>query len=290
MFTVGNDVVYCCLVTVLKGIFLMHKEYLDYYAKFNEDERLISQNITRLEFDTTVRQLEPHIRSAKTLTELGAATGRYSIYYAKAGLDVTAVELVPELTTKLDTNAKSHKVKIHIHEANAKDVPFIESDSQDVVLVLGPLYHIQNEADRKAVIHEAHRILKPNGVVAIAYISRFFIAGLLAKISGKLVSNEVLSELNEAGVVTSMDVDAFFRTGYFAKPSEIEALAEGAGLNVERHVATDGHGRYMSTEMNALSESQYQAWLQYHLSVCDEPSLLGSSNHGLVIARKNNVI
>lgn len=271
-----------------KGIFTVHKEYLDYYAKFNEDERLTSQNITRLEFDTTINQLALFIKSAKTLTELGAATGRYSIYYAKAGLEVTAVELAPELITKLNTNAKAHNVNIATHKANAKDVPFIESDSQDVALVLGPLYHIQREADRKAVIQEAYRILKPNGVVAIAYISRFFIAGLLAKMSGELVSTEILSELSEAGVVTSMEVDAFFRTGYFAKPSEIEELAEGAGLSIERHVATDGHGRYMSAEINSLTENQYKAWLQYHLEVCDEPSLLGLSNHGLVIARKKN--
>ncbi|GBL00735.1 hypothetical protein VH1709_contig00050-0052 [Vibrio harveyi] len=129
---------------------------------------------------------------------------------------------------------------------------------------------------------EAHRVLKLNGIVAIAYISRFFVAGLLAKMSSDLVSPTVLSDLNESGLVTSPDVDPFIRTGYFAKPSEIEPLVFHTGFSVENHVATDGYVRFLGQEVNQLSEQQYQAWLKYHLTTCAESSLLGSSNHGLV--------
>lgn len=264
----------------------VQEEYMEYYASFDEEQRLVCQNITRIEFDTTTNQLEPFTRSAKKLTELGAATGRYSIFYAHKGLDVTAVELVPELVTQLKQNAIDKNVQLTVHEANATDVSFVPYRSQDVVLILGPLYHIQKECEREAVLKEAHRILRPNGVVAVAYISRFFVAGLLAKISRALVVPHILSELSETGLVTSKDVDAFFRTGYFAKPCEIEVLTESVGFSVEKHIATDGFGRYISSEINSLSEEQYQAWLQHHLFVCSEPSLLGSSNHGLVIARK----
>ncbi|WP_274680669.1 class I SAM-dependent methyltransferase [Vibrio aestuarianus] len=265
---------------------VVQEEYMEYYAKFDEEKRLLSQNITRIEFDTTLSVLEPYIGPASNLTELGAATGRYSLHYAQQGINVTAVELVPELVEQLNNNAKRQSLSLSVHEANAKDVSFIENDSQDIVLILGPLYHIQSKSDREAVLKEANRVLKPNGIVAIAYISRFFVAGLLAKMSNDLVSPAVLSELNESGLVTSPDVDPFFRTGYFAKPSEIESLVVHTGFSVEKHVATDGYVRFIGQEVNQLSEQQYQAWLKYHLSTCAEPSLLGSSNHGLVIAKK----
>ncbi|MDO6545414.1 class I SAM-dependent methyltransferase [Photobacterium sanguinicancri] len=264
----------------------VQEEYRDYYAKFDEDKRLLSQNITRIEFDTTVSVLGPYIASVSHLTEFGAATGRYSLHYAQQGMNVTAVELVPELVEQLNGNAKSQHLDLAVYEANATNVSFIESGTQDVVLILGPLYHIQSQSDRVAVLKEANRILKPNGVVAIAYISRFFVAGLLAKMSCSLVSPEVLSELNESGLVRSSNVDPFFRTGYFAKPSEIEELAIQSGFSVESHIATDGYVRFIGQEVNQLDEQQYQAWLKYHLSTCSEPSLLGSSNHGLVIAKK----
>ena len=268
----------------------MQEEYMNYYANFDEEQRLVRQNITRIEFDTTVHQLQSYIQSAKTLTEFGAATGRYSLFYAQSGLDVTAVELVPELVAQLKEKASERKTELKVYEANATDVSFVPDSSQDIVLILGPLYHIQKESERRAVIREANRILKPGGVVAVAYISRFFVAGLLAKMSRSLISPQVLSELHETGLITSDDVDAFFRIAYFATPAEIELLTESEGFSVETHVATDGFGRYLSSEINSLSEEQYQAWLQHHLLVCAEPSLLGSSNHGLVIARKGGAV
>ncbi|MGF1911740.1 class I SAM-dependent methyltransferase [Vibrio kasasachensis] len=264
----------------------MQEEYMDYYSKFDEEKRLLSQNITRIEFDTTLSVLESYIAPASHLTEFGAATGRYSLHYARRGMHVTAVELVPELVEQLNNNAKSQHLELAVYEANAINVSFIESGTQDVVLILGPLYHIPLKSDREAVLKEANRILKPNGVVAIAYISRFFVAGLLAKMSNSLVFPEVLSELNESGLVSSPDVDPFFRTGYFAKPLEIENLAIQSGFSVESHIATDGYVRFIGQEVNRLNDQQYRAWFKYHLSTCSEPSLLGSSNHGLVIAKK----
>jgi len=263
-------------------------EYLEYYSTFNEDQRLTCQNITRIEFDTTVHELSRYIESAQTITELGAATGRYSLFYAQQGLDVTSVELVPELVNQLRRNVANIGVDISIYESNATDVSFIPDSSQDIVLILGPLYHIQNSEERESVIREANRILKPNGIVAIAYISRFFVAGLLAKISGSLVTIDVLNQLNETGLVNTPNVDAFFRTGYFATPSEMEALALEGGFKILKHVATDGVVRYIGNEINQLTEAQYQAWLQHHLKVCGESTLLGSSNHGLVVAQKHS--
>ncbi|MEZ8245167.1 class I SAM-dependent methyltransferase [Vibrio splendidus] len=264
----------------------MQEEYMDYYAKFDEEKRLLSQNITRIEFDTTINVLGSYLESAGRLTVLGAATGRYSLHYARQGMDVTAVELVPELVEQLKYNAETQNLDLVVHEANATNVSFIENGTQDVVLILGPLYHIQSKSGREAVLKEANRILKPNGVVAIAYISRFFVAGLLAKMSSSLVSPDILSELNESGLVSSPDVDPFFRTGYFAKPLEIESLVIESGFSIENHIATDGYVRFIGQEVNQLNEQQYQSWFKYHLSTCSEVSLLGSSNHGLVIAKK----
>ena len=266
----------------------MQEEYIEYYSTFDEEQRLLSQNITRIEFDTTVNQLIPYIESAESLTELGAATGRYSLFYAQKGINVTAVELVPELVTQLRKNSVKIEANIEVYEANATNVEFIKDSSQDIVLILGPLYHIQSVNDRESVLREANRILKANGVVAIAYISRFFVAGLLAKISSTFITPEIVSKLNETGLVTSPDVDAFFRTGYFAKPAEIEELATKTGFTVSKHIATDSFVRYIGSEINQLSENQYQTWLQHHLTTCAEPSLLGSSNHGLVIAQKSS--
>ena len=71
----------------------------------NEDARLLSTKHGSVEFLTTIKYIEEYLPSAGVgggsgsiqdtkILEIGAGTGRYSLYFAKQGYDVTAVEFV----------------------------------------------------------------------------------------------------------------------------------------------------------------------------------------------------
>jgi len=262
------------------------QELIDQYTGADEDSRLTRQYIAQMEFDTTMDALKAYLTPKVKVIELGAATGRYSLNFAKMGCDTTAIELAPEQVNILKSKAKEQGLALSIHEGNACSVPFIESHSHDLCVILGPLYHLQTQEQRDQAIAEAYRILKPNGVLAVAYISRYFVAGMFAQQFPQLVTPEVLSTLLESGLVPTTLADNFFNVGYFATPAEVETLVAEGGFYKLRHVATDGFNRYISSGVNTFTPEQYQTWLRYHLKTCDEPSLLGSSNHGLLLARK----
>ena len=262
------------------------QELIDQYTGANEDSRLTRQYIAQMEFDTTMDALKAYLVPNVKVIELGAATGRYSLHFAKMACDTTAIELVPDQVNILKRKAEEQGLTLSIHEGNACSVPFIESNSHDLCVILGPLYHLQSQEQRDQAIAEAYRILKPNGVLAVAYISRYFIAGMFAQQFPKLITPDILSTLLESGLVPSQFADSFFNVGYFATPVEVEELVSAHGFTQLRHVATDGFNRYISSGVNNFTPEQYQTWLSYHLKTCDEPSLLGSSNHGLLLARK----
>ena len=262
------------------------QELIDQYTGVDEDSRLTRQYIAQMEFDTTMDALKAYLVPNVKVIEFGAATGRYSLNFAKIGCATTAVELVPDQVSILKHKAKEQGLTLSIYEGNACSVPFIESDSHDLCVILGPLYHLQTQELRDQAIAEAYRILKPGGVLAVAYISRYFVAGMFAQQYPKLVTPEVLSTLFESGLVPSPLADSFFNVGYFAIPVEVEELVSAHGFTKLRHVATDGFNRYISSGVNNFTPEQYQTWLSYHLKTCDEPSLLGSSNHGLLLAIK----
>ncbi|WP_062267817.1 class I SAM-dependent methyltransferase [Endozoicomonas arenosclerae] len=262
-------------------------DLIEQYTNADEDLRLVRQNITRLEFDTTLHLMEKYIQPGSVLTEVGAATGRYSLHYAAQGNHVTAVELAPDQVEIISRKAREQQIDLRVCEGSAVDLSFIDSESQDIVLILGPLYHLQELSELQQAMEEAFRVLKPGGIVAVAYISRHFVAGLFAQHFPELITPEVLNELSAQGCVSHEKADRFFRVGYFCKPEEIEHLVTDNGFELLEHAATDGYGRYIRQSVNEFDEATYQNWLQYHFSTCREPSLLGSSNHGLVIARKN---
>lgn len=258
---------------------------IEQYTGADEDSRLTRQYIAQIEFDTTMAKLKPYLKPGCYVTELGAATGRYSLTFANMGLTTTAVELVPDQVRILKEKAAQQNLDLAIYQGDACDVPFIDAHSQDVCVVLGPLYHLQSQELREQAIAEARRILKPGGIVAVAYISRFFIAGMFTQKFPELVTPDVYSKLLNEGVVTSSAADRFFQVGYFATPKEMEELVEGQGFKLVSHIATDTFSRYIADGINPMTPEQYQAWFEYHLQTCDEPTLLGSSNHGLVIAQ-----
>jgi SAM-dependent methyltransferase len=43
----------------------------------------------------------------------------------------------------------------------------------DVVLLLGPLYHVHERSDRDRTLAEARRVVRPGGLIAVAAINRF---------------------------------------------------------------------------------------------------------------------
>ncbi|GAL34034.1 biotin synthesis protein bioC [Vibrio maritimus] len=255
------------------------------YTDADEHSRLTRQYIAQLEYDTTMHLLNGYLGKGKDVCELGAATGRYSLEFASQGCNVTAVELVPDQVRILKENALKQGLVLDVYEGNACHVPFIEDESQDLCVILGPLYHLKTVHERQQAIQEAKRILKPGGVLAIAYISKFFVAGLFAQRFSHLITPEVLDELNSKGTVSCDEADSFFQVGYFASPGEMETLVTQSGFSILLHAATDSFSRYLDSGVNSLTPSQYQAWLSYHLSTCLEPSLLGASNHGLVLAK-----
>ena len=69
------------------------QELIEQYTGVNEDERLTRQFITQMEFDTTMHALKEYLAPEIKVIEQGAATGRYSLNFAKMGCDATAVEL-----------------------------------------------------------------------------------------------------------------------------------------------------------------------------------------------------
>ena len=139
-----------------------------FYNQYEEENRFKKSNHNKLEFITTTKYIEKYLKKKDKILEVGAGTGAYSLYYAKQGYDVTAVELVEENITKLKQGIEE-TMNIQVHQGNAVDLTMFEDETFDITLVLGPMYHLFTKEEQKKAITEAIRVTK-KGDLSILHI------------------------------------------------------------------------------------------------------------------------
>lgn len=101
--------------------------------------------------------------AGKTVLELGCGTGMLAIPLARAGADVTGVELSQDHLDKMNSYAQEAGVAVEGIQADASDLPF-EDDSFEVVVVAS-LVHLL--PDPTAMLCEAERVCRPSGRLVI---------------------------------------------------------------------------------------------------------------------------
>lgn len=246
------------------------------YDLFNEDSRLNHSKAARVEFLTTVHYIEKYLKEGDRILDIGAGAGEYSLYFARKGYEVSALELA-------DANIAAFRKKltpedrIDLVQGNALDLSHYADKSFDIVLLLGPLYHLKKDADKQQCISEAKRVCKDGGKIFFAFISNDFV---------------FLTELE-------YDVSYFSRGDYDKDTFKLndfpfvfhtfdaarKLLADG-GVNVLHEVASDGASELLAEKINAMTDADYGQYLRYHFYICEKPELLGMTNHLLFVGRK----
>jgi len=262
-------------------------DILAYYDSNPESEQ---QRLERhqLEYDLTCRYLEHWLPADGNILEIGAATGRYTLWLAKNGYQVTAVDLsnsLLKICREVITTAGLDD-RVTFHTADARNLSGIVGDSFDAVLLMGPLYHLVDIADRLAALREAYQRLKPGGRIFSAFISRLGIMGELMRRTPEWIEDlaEVRSIL-ALGRDPEHHPDDGFR-GYFARVDEVSMLHEAVGLQtlllagVEPGISADDES------YNSLEGERRRLWLDLLYEISTEPSIVGASRHLIYIGQK----
>lgn len=246
------------------------------YELFNEDSRLNHCKAARVEFLTVTKYIERYLRPGDRILDIGAGAGEYSLYFARKGYKVSALELA-------DSNIRAFRQKLRpedkvdLRQGNALDLSCYPDGSFDIMLLFGPLYHLHSIDDRRQCIKEALRVCKDGGKIFFAFIG------------------------NDMVIMTELGYDSsYFSSGDYDKESfrlidfpfvfhTVDAAKElitESGTKLLHSVAADGFSELLADRINALSDADYEQYLRYHFYICEKPEFLGASNHLLFVGEK----
>ncbi|WP_214415411.1 class I SAM-dependent methyltransferase [Sphaerisporangium fuscum] len=255
------------------------REVLDYYER-DEEHRRLREGRDRLEFwrtqDVLRRVLPP---APARVLDVGGGTGVHAEWLAADGYEVELLDPVP-----LHVERAGRLPGVRARLGDARELP-VPDESVDAVLLLGPLYHLPDRADRLRALAEARRVVRPGGPVAAATINRH--AAVHDMIYQRLYLQESYQEAAHAAVADGTLLGPNGFTAYLHDAEEVPGEFADAGLpGAVRYGLEGAFWLYGDIEDWLDDPGRRDLILQAQRSMESVPSLIGVSGHVLTVAHR----
>ncbi|MDJ0954913.1 MAG: methyltransferase domain-containing protein [Acidimicrobiia bacterium] len=254
-----------------------------YEDRYDEDTRLTTDGFGQLELVRTRAILARHLPPPPAaVLDVGGGPGIYAADLNQAGYDVELIDIVPRHIRE----ATERGVRAQL--GDGRKLP-TQTDSQDAVLLLGPLYHLPEREDRLAVLGEATRVGRAGAPVFAAAISRFASAidGLAsAHWDDPDFVEIVLRDLEDGKHLNPTGNPGYFTTAFFHRPADLRDEFLAAGLTDVEVIGVEGIGwAAIDIDERMADEAKRASLLELLERLETEESILGASPHLLAVGR-----
>jgi len=264
----------------------MKNYVVESYENYKEEDRLSTNNARKIEFITTTRVLDELIDNSANVLDCAAGTGAYSFYLADKGCNVTATDITPRHIDIIRKGLTEKKYNMNTSVLDATDMRIFKDETFDIVLNMGPFYHLTTEEQREKCMSESLRVLKKGGLIVTAYIPRYYVFQFVAMSDRKYLDAGLAKQLMQTGVLRHDDEKCFWTDTYYSTKDEMEQIYKMHGIEIVDHFAQDGLTPLFAEKVDNWNEEEFRTWCDYHYSVCREESVLGASNHVIIVGRK----
>jgi SAM-dependent methyltransferase len=220
------------------------------------------------------------------IADIGGGPGRYTDWLVEAGYKVIHRDLVAH---HVDQVRARHGGQVDTAVGDARSLDLAD-ESTDALLLLGPLYHLDDQTDRLGALGEARRVVRTGGLVHVAAISRWAprLHGMLVdRVHVKYpVITEMIDEMERTGRMPPLHESSF--TGYAHTPEELRDEVRRSGLVPESLVAIEGVAFALSDLDERMDDPHERTLLLDVLRAVESvPDLVGLGPHLLAIGRKH---
>jgi len=258
----------------------------DYYDATVEDEW--NRIANRPEFLLTCRMLDRYIRPGQKVLDIGGGPGRYSLYLAGKGCDVTLFDLSPENTKFAANRAVDEGLKIQAITGDARDVDKLVQERYDHVLLMGPMYHLLEESERIKAVNTALEVLKPDGIIYVSFI--IMVGGIIyyMKTMPEAIASTDPAEILFRGNFAAKKgyEGSAFTQAFFIEQSEV--LPFMAQFPLEKMHLFGQEGILSPCESNIMTQPKeiVDQWLDLCEQLWEREEFLSWAEHLMYVGRK----
>ncbi|MCL2404928.1 MAG: class I SAM-dependent methyltransferase [Defluviitaleaceae bacterium] len=258
----------------------------DYYDANVEAEWTRIAN--RPEFLLTCRMLDRYIKPSQKVLDIGGGPGRYSLYLASRGCDVTLFDLSPQNTKFAASQALEQGLTLKTITGDACKADELTQEKYDHILLMGPMYHLLEEYERVQAVNAALNLLVPGGIIYVSFIN--MMGGIIYSMKE---SPEILMS-NDPSEVTFIqnfiDKKSYkgnaFTQAFFIEQSEILPFMSQFPLTKLHMISQEGV--LSPCESNIMSQSHeiINKWLDLCEKIWEREEFQSWAEHLLYVGRK----
>jgi ubiquinone/menaquinone biosynthesis C-methylase UbiE len=270
-----------------------------YYSDMRREEwrRLARNPYHQLEFDTTMHFFKEYSPRKGLVLDAGGGPGRYTLELARLGYDVVLLDLTPELLDIARDQIRKARVAERVKQVlqgSIDDLSMFDDNTFDAVICLGALSHVVDEKDREKAIDELVRVAKKNAPIFVSVIGRLaiLVCGLVhwpedMEIDG--LYRKLYDTGDYCGGPGLHARGRSFAPCHLYLREELESSFKKRGLKVLNMVGLQGLATRHEKETNRLFKKYpkgWKSWQELHLVTCTHPSMVDTSQHFMIICRK----
>ena len=248
-----------------------------------EYNRLTETPLREAEFQLITELLDEYIPNGSAIVDIGSGPGRYAEHLLKRNCKVGVVDLSSKsLKAFSDRMENSHcQSNIIFNQVScATQLDWIADHSADAILLMGPLYHLIDEAHRTVALAHCSRILKPGGYLFSVFLSRFPVSTPQTVKTPK----DLFSGNNP---ITHTTFKGFQVPQFRCWPNEAKSIMSENRFETIRIRNIEGIASFLpdSHWEGSWTEQKKKELLHSLLQTCETPNLLGKTHQFICVAQ-----
>jgi ubiquinone/menaquinone biosynthesis C-methylase UbiE len=268
---------------------LVSSEIEQFYTGAAEEKRL-TYGLGPLEFERNKELISRFLPKApSSIIDVGGGPGVYAEWLAGIGHNVHLIDPVKKHIQQAQKRAAKLKTPFKAILGEARQLDFSD-DAADVVIEHGPLYHLQQRADRINALREACRVLKPGGAM-LGFAINHSVSTLTGLLNGMIHDDQFyamcMDELKTGLHNPPAAWPGILPEAFFHKPNELLAEVTEAGFTNLQLFAVEGmiwlDAKYFESRSNPEKKEKMMNLLK---ATEQSMEMLCFSPHMMVCGRK----